>query len=89
MPEGPIAAPLAVAEARASKPVPRCTGHPTAARLSPAVTASTCGTWLGGIPAGSPLSFSVHVPFCVPIGLDHFARPDDPLAEAAAAGRLC
>ncbi len=64
MPEGLTAAPVAVAEARASKPVPRYTSYPTAAQFSPAVTAGTYGSWLGAIPAGTSLSLYVHVPFC-------------------------
>jgi oxygen-independent coproporphyrinogen-3 oxidase len=64
MPEGGFATPLVVAEARASKPVPRYTSYPTAAQFTPSVTAATYGDWLAAIPADTPLSLYLHVPFC-------------------------
>ena len=44
--------------------VPRYTSYPTAPHFSPAVDAETYASWLATLPADSPLSLYLHVPFC-------------------------
>jgi oxygen-independent coproporphyrinogen-3 oxidase len=44
--------------------VPRYTSYPTAPHFSPAVGAETYAEWLAALPADSPLSLYLHVPFC-------------------------
>jgi hypothetical protein len=43
---------------------PRYTSYPTAPHFSPAVGASVYARWLGELPAETPLSLYLHVPFC-------------------------
>ncbi len=44
--------------------VPRYTSYPTAPHFSPAIGAETYAAWLGALPAQTPLSLYLHVPFC-------------------------
>ena len=44
--------------------VPRYTSYPTAPHFTPAVTPSVCARWLAALPAETPLSLYLHVPFC-------------------------
>ena len=44
--------------------VPRYTSYPTAPHFSASIEAATYAAWLSDLPAGSPLSVYVHVPFC-------------------------
>jgi oxygen-independent coproporphyrinogen III oxidase len=44
--------------------VPRYTSYPTAPHFSPAVGGSAYARWLAELPAETPLSLYLHVPFC-------------------------
>ena len=44
--------------------VPRYTSYPTAPHFTPAVGASVYARWLAELPAETPLSLYLHVPFC-------------------------
>ena len=48
----------------ADRPLPRYTSYPTAPHFSAAVGGETCRDWLGAIPADSPASLYLHIPFC-------------------------
>ncbi|MFG1399134.1 oxygen-independent coproporphyrinogen III oxidase [Roseixanthobacter pseudopolyaromaticivorans] len=55
--------------ARAGRPVPRYTSYPTAPHFGPEVDAATYAGWLGAIPAETPASLYLHVPFCAELCL--------------------
>ena len=44
--------------------VPRYTSYPTAPHFNPSVGASAYARWLAELPAETPLSLYLHVPFC-------------------------
>ncbi len=44
--------------------VPRYTSYPTAPHFSTGVQARQFATWLQAVPAGSPISLYIHIPFC-------------------------
>lgn len=44
--------------------VPRYTSYPPATHFTPAVAADEAEAWMEAIPAGSPISLYLHVPFC-------------------------
>jgi oxygen-independent coproporphyrinogen-3 oxidase len=50
--------------ARYDGSVPRYTSYPTAPHFTPAVTPSVYARWLAALPAETPLSLYLHVPFC-------------------------
>ncbi len=50
--------------ALAAERVPRYTSYPTAAEFRADIGAESYGAWLVSLPAGTPLSVYVHVPFC-------------------------
>src|SRR3546814_18002630 len=52
--------PIRLAEAQA----PRYTSYPTAPHFGPAVDGETYRGWLEALPAETPLSLYLHVPFC-------------------------
>ena len=54
------AIPFRLAEAQA----PRYTSYPTAPHFTPAVDGETYRAWLKALPAETPLSLYLHVPFC-------------------------
>lgn len=49
---------------RLSKPVPRYTSYPTAPHFHPGITPQTYAAWLAALPADTPISLYLHVPFC-------------------------
>jgi oxygen-independent coproporphyrinogen III oxidase len=50
--------------AKYDRRVPRYTSYPTAPHFSNSVTSATYVEWLRALPAGTPLSLYLHVPFC-------------------------
>jgi oxygen-independent coproporphyrinogen III oxidase len=50
--------------ARYDRAVPRYTSYPTAPHFHPGVDAATYRGWLAALPAGTPLSLYLHIPFC-------------------------
>lgn len=48
----------------AARSVPRYTSYPTAPHFHAGVTGSTYRDWLAGLPADTPLSLYLHVPYC-------------------------
>ena len=66
MSDASTAAALDVARlvARYDGRVPRYTSYPTAPHFTPAVGASVYARWLEALPAETPLSIYLHVPFC-------------------------
>jgi oxygen-independent coproporphyrinogen-3 oxidase len=44
--------------------VPRYTSYPTAPHFHNGVDGATYGEWLAALPAGTPLSLYLHIPFC-------------------------
>src|SRR5690348_3469601 len=55
---------IATLIAKYDRRVPRYTSYPTAPHFSDAVTAITYAQWLRALPANTPLSLYLHVPFC-------------------------
>ena len=55
---------VAALVARYDGRIPRYTSYPTAPHFSPAVGASVYARWLADLPAETPLSLYLHVPFC-------------------------
>ncbi|MBK8085751.1 MAG: oxygen-independent coproporphyrinogen III oxidase [Devosia sp.] len=49
---------------RYAKPVPRYTSYPTAPHFHAGIDAATYAAWLGELPAQTPISLYVHIPFC-------------------------
>ena len=49
---------------RFANPVPRYASYPTASHFHAGVSNATYLGWLGNVPAATPLSLYVHVPFC-------------------------
>lgn len=45
-------------------PVPRYTSYPTAPHFNAAISATTYGSWLRGLPKGASASLYVHIPYC-------------------------
>ena len=61
---GEAATDVAELIARYDGRVPRYTSYPTAPHFSPAAGPSVYPRWLAELPAGTPLSLYLHVPFC-------------------------
>lgn len=49
---------------RHSRPVPRYTSYPTAPHFHAGIGNDSYAAWLGEVPADTPLSIYMHVPFC-------------------------
>ena len=49
---------------RLDRRVPRYTSYPTAPHMHAGIGAETVGRWLAAIPAATPLSLYLHIPFC-------------------------
>ncbi|MFZ0421402.1 MAG: oxygen-independent coproporphyrinogen III oxidase [Xanthobacteraceae bacterium] len=49
--------------------VPRYTSYPTAVQFGPEVKAASYQAWLADLPADTPLSFYLHIPFCAELCL--------------------
>lgn len=49
---------------RYARPVPRYTSYPTAPHFHDGIDNATYLKWLGELPAGTPLSAYLHIPFC-------------------------
>jgi len=49
---------------RYSKPVPRYTSYPTAPHFHTGISSAVYAQWLSELPAATPISLYVHVPFC-------------------------
>lgn len=47
-----------------SRPVPRYTSYPTAPHFHAGVDPEVYGRWLDALPAGTPLSLYLHIPYC-------------------------
>ncbi|MEW5424221.1 oxygen-independent coproporphyrinogen III oxidase [Amorphus sp. 3PC139-8] len=54
----------ALAEKYATRAVPRYTSYPTAPHFTDAVDADVAAQWLGALPAATPTSIYLHVPYC-------------------------
>ncbi|WP_186400128.1 oxygen-independent coproporphyrinogen III oxidase [Stappia sp. P2PMeth1] len=70
----------------ATRSVPRYTSYPTAPHFHAGVTGATYGDWLAGLPADTPLSLYLHVPYCRVICSycgchTKAARRDEPLLD--------
>ena len=62
--EAPSATGVADLVARYDGRAPRYTSYPTAPHFTPAIGASAYAGWLQELPADSPVSLYLHVPFC-------------------------
>ncbi len=65
--------------------MPRYTSYPTAVQFGPEVTSASYQAWLADLPADSPLSLYLHIPFCAELCLycgctTTVARRYDPVA---------